>query len=146
MGIFDIKFGEIFKTVGDTVDAVHTSKEELRQLDIEEMEIFADLDKSQMEVNKVEARHDNIFVAGWRPAIGWTGAIALMYQFVLYPFLVWIWYILQSFGKISTEISAPPVLDMGALMTIITGMLGIAGMRTYEKLKGVNTNKLGKKK
>ena len=144
MGLMDINLGGIFKTAGDVIDDMHTSKEELRQLDIEEKNIDADLMKGQMAVNAVEAEHDSIFVAGWRPAIGWIGAIALGYQFILYPMFIWIWVFAQSKLWISAELSAPPVLDSGALFSIITGMLGIAGMRSYDKVKGVNTKKVSK--
>ncbi len=81
------------------------------------------------ELNKAEAQHRSIFVAGWRPAIGWVGAITLFYHYVAQPILN---YVLTLNGV--TEL--PPSLDLNGLWPIISGMLGIAGMRTYDKMKG----------
>ena len=78
----------------------------------------------QSEINKVEAQHRTIFVAGWRPFIGWVCGFALAYNFVLRDLLVW------YFG----EGQAPPALQMEHLMTVLVGMLGLGGMRTFEKL------------
>ena len=90
----------------------------------------------QLEVNKEEARHASVFVAGWRPAVGWVSVIALAYQFILYPLLVWGWNGMQAAGWIAANLNPPTLLDVEALMVLITGMLGIAGARTWEKLKG----------
>ena len=79
----------------------------------------------QAEINKVEAQHRTIFVAGWRPFIGWVCGFALAYNFVLRDLLIW------YFG----ENTAPPALQMEHLMTVLVGMLGLGGMRTFEKLK-----------
>jgi hypothetical protein len=78
----------------------------------------------QSEINKVEAQHRTIFVAGWRPFIGWVCGFALAYNFVLRDMLIW------YFG----ENTAPPALQMEHLMTVLIGMLGLGGMRTFEKL------------
>jgi hypothetical protein len=82
-----------------------------------------ELAKGQLEVNKVEAAHKNMFVAGWRPAIGWICGFALMYSTILSPILG-IWY------------TVPPV-DSSLLTTVLMGMLGLGAMRTVEKAKGV---------
>ena len=79
----------------------------------------------QSEINKVEAQHRNIFVAGWRPFIGWVCGVALAYNFVLRDLLIW--FLGQD--------SVPPALQMEHLMTVLIGMLGLGGMRTFEKLK-----------
>ena len=78
----------------------------------------------QAEINKIEAQHRTIFVAGWRPFIGWVCGFALAYNFVLRDLLVW------YFG----ETTAPPALQMEHLITVLVGMLGLGGMRTFEKL------------
>ncbi len=77
------------------------------------------------ETNIEEAKHPSVFVAGWRPMIGWIGAIALGYQFVLYPWLLWLWQILQGVGLLDKSISPPPVIESDVLWSIISGMLGI---------------------
>ena len=77
-------------------------------------------------VNEAEAMHRSIFVAGWRPAIGWTGAIVIFYHFVLQPIGVWVLHLNGI-----TEV--PPSLDLDSLWPVITGMLGIGAMRTIDK-------------
>ena len=79
----------------------------------------------QGEINKVEAQHRTIFVAGWRPFIGWVCGVALAYNFVLRDLLIWF---------IGPE-QVPPALQMEHLMTVLIGMLGLGGMRTFENLK-----------
>jgi len=79
--------------------------------------------KGQLEVNKVEAAHKSLFVAGWRPAIGWICGLALLYSTLLSPILS-IWF------------TVPPV-DSSLLTTVLMGMLGLGAMRTVEKTKNV---------
>jgi hypothetical protein len=79
----------------------------------------------QTKINEIEAGHRSIFVAGWRPFIGWICGFALAYNFVIRDLFIWI---LQP-----QEI--PPALQMEHLMTVLLGMLGLGGLRTYEKLK-----------
>lgn len=142
--VFAPVLGGIFSTIGDLIDDMHTSDAErmsaqieLGKLGLEEKRIEADLVKAQIEVNKAEASHSNIFVSGWRPAIGWTGAAAMAYQFLLYPMLVWAWSLMQANGWVPGDLQPPPMLDTDALWVILSGMLGIAGMRSVEKVKGV---------
>lgn len=86
---------------------------------------------AQVEVNKAEAGHRSIFVAGWRPFVGWTCGVALAYHFVLAPIII--------FGASWAGFAIPdlPVFDMDSLMTVLLGMLGLGGLRTYEKNKGL---------
>jgi len=86
---------------------------------------------AQIEVNKVEAQHSNLFVSGWRPAVGWTCVIGLVYNFILYPLLLWVVVITGS------TINPPPMFSEN-LMELVLGMLGLGALRTYEKFKGVN--------
>jgi len=93
-----------------------------------EQELRASLqawDAKQDETNTAEASNPNLFVSGWRPAIGWVGAIGLLYQYLLRPVAVGAgWHDL-------------PALDQ-SLMELVTAMLGMAGLRTYEKTLGVH--------
>ena len=82
----------------------------------------------QTKINEIEARHRSVFVAGWRPFVGWTCGIALCYHFVLQPFLLFLVY---SFGY---QVDLP-VFDMSTLTTILLGLLGLGGMRSFEKVK-----------
>jgi len=79
---------------------------------------------AQVKVNEKEAQHRSIFVAGWRPFIGWTCGLALFYHFIVQPILVFF-------------MDKPaPSFDMSTLSTILMGMLGLGGLRTFEKYKG----------
>ena len=85
---------------------------------------------AQLEINKVEAAHRNVFVAGWRPFTGWVCASALAYHFILEPIIV--------FGLALYNIQLTlPQFDMGSLLTVLMGMLGLGGLRTFEKSKGL---------
>lgn len=86
---------------------------------------------AQVEVNKAEAQHRSIFVAGWRPFIGWVCGIALAYHFVLAPLIVF------GVAWSGAEIPEIPTFDMDSLMTVLLGMLGLGGMRSFEKAKGL---------
>ena len=80
--------------------------------------------QGQLDINKAEASNPNWFVAGWRPYIGWICGTGLGYQFLVYPILIaWMPKIQQ--------------LDMGTLLTLLGGLLGLGGLRTYEKINGV---------
>lgn len=136
--------GGIIETVGKIADDLITSDQERaqmaieeRKLDLEAQRIAQTVDLAQTEVNKAEAAHASLFVAGWRPAIGWIGGAAMAYQFLAYPLLTWGWAVMQSRGIIPAEFAAPPVMASDQLWVILSGILGIAGMRTYEKQKGV---------
>jgi hypothetical protein len=127
----------VVESVGKVIGDLHTSDKERMELELESKRIDQAIDLGQMEVNKVEAANQNLFVAGWRPAIGWIGAGAMFYQFLLYPILVWAWVWLQAEGYVPREVKPPPMLDTDALWVILSGMLGIAGMRSFEKSRGV---------
>ena len=90
-----------------------------------------ELAKSQIEVNKAEAQSRHLFVASWGPFIGWTCGIALMWHFVLSQFIL---FFATMFGF---DLPAFPEFDMGSLMTVLMGMLGLGGLRTFEKYKGM---------
>ena len=90
-----------------------------------------ELAKGQLEINKVEAQHKSIFVSGWRPFIGWTCGIALCWHFVLQPVTL---FVCSYIGLTIPEL---PSFDMGSLLTILGGLLGLGGLRTYEKQKGL---------
>jgi hypothetical protein len=129
--------GAIIDSVGKVASDLITTDKERIQLELEGRRIDQAIDLAQMEVNKTEAGNQNLFVAGWRPAIGWIGAAAMAYQFLLYPLLVWAWVWLQAEQIVPKEVKPPPMLDTEALWVILSGMLGIAGMRSFEKTRGV---------
>tara|TARA_R100000655_G_scaffold33988_2_gene66629 strand:- start:209 stop:610 length:402 start_codon:yes stop_codon:yes gene_type:complete len=90
-----------------------------------------ELSIAQIEVNKAEAASGSIFKGGWRPAVGWVCAIAFAYHFIIKDLII--------FGCSFAGIDIPelPEFDMGTLLTVLGGMLGIGGLRTYEKQKGI---------
>jgi len=116
--------------VGNVLDKLFTSKDEKLTHEEIRMRLLQQPDLAQNEITKMEAQHRSIFVAGWRPYIGWVCGTALAYNFILRDLIAWG---IQLSGK---AIVAPPELAVGPLTTVLTGMLGLAGMRTYEKLKG----------
>jgi hypothetical protein len=85
---------------------------------------------AQLEINAREAAHPSVFVAGWRPAFGWCGALGFLYATVVQPMLAW-------YGT-TRGWPTPPTLNLDLLWVVITGMLGIGGLRTFEKAKGVS--------
>lgn len=88
-------------------------------------------DASQNAVNAAEAGNPSLFTSGWRPAIGWVCGAALFYQYLIVPLSVWAGFV---FGH---PIPKPPVLD-DTLWQLMFGMLGMGGLRTYEKVMGVS--------
>ena len=129
--------GAIIDSVGKVASDLITTDKERIELELEGKRIDQATDLAQMEVNKTEAQNQNLFVAGWRPAIGWVGAAAMAYQFLAYPLLVWSWTWMQAEQIVPQQVKPPPMLDTEALWVILSGMLGIAGMRSFEKTRGV---------
>jgi hypothetical protein len=86
---------------------------------------------AQIDVNKAEAASGSLFKGGWRPFIGWVCGGAFAYHFVLQPVIV--------FSVLTAGVELPPLpeFDMASLMTVMMGMLGLGGLRTYEKQKGI---------
>jgi hypothetical protein len=84
---------------------------------------------AQLQINAQEAAHPSIWVAGWRPAFGWVGSLGFLYAVLLQPLLAW-WATIKGWP-------VPPTLDTDLLLTVAGGMLGIGGLRTYEKRAGV---------
>ena len=87
---------------------------------------------AQLEVNKIEAASGSLFKGGWRPFIGWVCGIAFAYHFIFQPFLIFLY---ATFG---VSIPDLPEFDMGTLMPVLMGMLGLGGLRTFEKAKGIS--------
>lgn len=84
---------------------------------------------AQLEINAREAQHPSVFVAGWRPFFGWAGGVGFVYATIGQPVLTWI---AQAKGW-----PVPPSVNLDLLWVVVTGMLGIGGLRTFEKAKGV---------
>ena len=112
--------GAVFKGL----DSLVTSDEEREQLNLLKLKALQEPDKLQVELNKIEAQHSSVFVAGWRPAIGWVCAIGLTFPFIVNPCIQW------ATGE------AGPALPMEEIVTLVMAMLGLGSLRTVEKLAG----------
>lgn len=88
-------------------------------------------DKMQADINVEEAKHSSIFVSGWRPFFGWIGGIAFAWQYLCIPMIT---FVCVAIGK---PLPPLPAFDFGAMEYLVYGILGIAGARTFEKVKGV---------
>lgn len=98
--------------------------------DIQALQLALSADQMQADINKLEAGSSNLFVAGWRPFIGWVCGVAFAYHFIMQPLLAFL--IVNAGGKVVL-----PAFDMQALSTVLMGMLGLGGLRTIEKVKSV---------
>ena len=87
--------------------------------------------QSQTEVNKVEAAHSNLFVAGWRPFIGWMGGVSLGYAFFIHPILSWF----LTICGVTTPLPEP---NTETMMALVTAMLGVTAARSFDKWKGTS--------
>lgn len=102
----------------------------LAQLDQKTLETLLAVDQKQVEVNIEEAKSSNLFVSGWRPSLGWVCSAAFTWTYVLQPITV---FILTTTGH---PVDLPKI-EFGEMSAILMGMLGLGGMRTFEKMKGV---------
>ena len=110
-----------------------TGKDPVKMAEIEskllEMEFISQ--KAQSDINLVEAQNPNLFVSGWRPFIGWICGVGVFYHFIGFSLMEW-------FVKVFGITIETPKIDSDGLMSLVIALLGIGGLRTYEKLKGVN--------
>ena len=118
------------KQVASVIDSIHTSEEEKLDKKILMQRIQQKLAEKQLDVNAKEATHRSVFVAGWRPFIGWIGGLALLFSFILSPCIEW-------YAKFAGIDIVPPAIETGPLLAIVTSMLGVAGMRSFEKARGL---------
>lgn len=95
------------------------------------IQIEADAAKAQADINNTEAASQNLFISGWRPCVGWVCATAFAWQFVGQPFFSFLY-------ALAYKTPAPVVaLDHDALNTVLFGLLGLGGFRSWEKIRGV---------
>lgn len=132
--------------------------EELRQTgDLAQLNAHVQLMLAQIEVNKAEAQSGSLFVAGWRPAVGWVGAVGLACAFIPKALAVTALWSVQAWVMMDGCIDSttcdvatyqlPPFPELGLtdLIGILGGILGIGGMRSFDKLKQTNTQRIGGK-
>lgn len=144
-GILNKSLGIVDKFVKDKDQAAKLKHEiQTDLLENRHEELVAQIE-GQLAINKEEAKHDSLFVAGWRPFIGWICGAGLGYHFILRDFLVWGWSGMQAAGVVPETLSAPPELNIGQLVSLIMGMLGLGGWRSFERAKGKERNSLNLK-
>ena len=141
-GLVNVDLGSAIKAGGNLLDDLFTSDEERMNMQLQARTVEAGMQAGQMEINKAEAGHKSVFVAGWRPFIGWVGGLALAYKFLFYPMLIWVWYFCQAEGWIAKDAPPPPTINAQELYPIIMGMLGLGTMRTVEGIKKVKSNSI----
>jgi hypothetical protein len=129
--------GDIIDAVKDLAGEVIVDKDKRNEINLKLKEIEDRTNErlheeliGQIEINKIEAAHNSIFVAGWRPFIGWTGGVGLGWTFVASPIVEFVANVFGYAGKM-------PEVDTTQLLTLILAMLGVGAMRTYEKTNKV---------
>jgi len=134
MGLIDFSLsdiGNVFKDIREAITGkaiLDPNKQAEINYKLEQLEQA--LKTGQIEINKAEASNPNWFVAGWRPFIGWVGGSALAYTFILSPLIQW------GCKLYGLDIE-PPIIETGMLFNLVLAMLGLGGMRTFEKTKKI---------
>ncbi|MFA5176648.1 MAG: 3TM-type holin [Candidatus Omnitrophota bacterium] len=125
MGLFGGGTNKIINAIGSTIDEVFTSDDER----LSKAEIMA---KLQTDISIAELQTRSIFLAGWRPFLGWVLASSIAFRIIIFPMVQWI-----AGGFFNYTIPQFDTSMDGIMTELIFGMLGLAGMRTYEKQKGL---------
>lgn len=128
--------------LGPLLDRIPDPNERARAKEQAEASMIAamtSLVEGQLEINKMEAQHHSVFVAGWRPFIGWVCGVGFAYNFIVHPLLQWGAVMMP---EVAVTLEQMPQLEIGELMSLTLGMLGLGGLRTYEKRVGVDTKRV----
>lgn len=125
---FDVNMGvgQVADLVTTVINKIWPDKSEQEK---QELAAVLTVVQGQLEINKVEAAHSSIFVAGWRPASGWICNIGLLYTFLLQPLLTWLCTV--------AGVAQPPGIPFDALYVLLGSLLGVGTLRTVDKVKGV---------
>ena len=123
-------------TVGKIIDSVHTSEEEKGQIKVKLQELENEINAKQMDINLADAKSTATDISGilqrsWRPLIGFSAALAIFFEFVLKPFIVFF------LGVFQVEVGPLPQMNMEQLMPLVMALLGMASLRTFEKHKKI---------
>ncbi|WP_289508445.1 3TM-type holin [Pseudoalteromonas phenolica] len=118
--------GEPVKAISNMIDELYTSDDELLELEALKARLQAKQRELQIEVNSIQVNHRSVFVAGARPFLMWVCGLGFLFAFVINPILQWL---IPEQGT--------PILPLNVMLELTLGMLGLAGLRTIEKIKGV---------
>jgi hypothetical protein len=125
--------GSVFELGGKIIDRLFPDPAQKAAAELELLKLTqaGDLQTvlAQLEINAKEAQHSSVFVAGWRPFVGWSCGVGLVYATVGHNILAWV-AVLQGWPE-------PPTVEADLLIYTLGGLLGIGGLRTLEKVKGV---------
>lgn len=125
--------GPLLEMGKDLIGRLIPNKDEARKAESEFLKMAMDGELkqviAQLEINAKEAAHPSIWVAGWRPYFGWVGGTGIAYQVLIRPLLSWY--------SAMNDIPIPPDIDTDTLMVVVGGLLGIGGLRSFEKRTGV---------
>jgi hypothetical protein len=147
MGILGGILGQVLKPVTDIVSEVVVDKDKRDAIDFQLrtkiMEVELEMEKmmnqqmlAQVEINKIEAGNKSLFVSGWRPFIGWSSGISFAWSGIGAPIVA------SIYQMITGESIVLPVLAEAMMMPVMMAMLGVAGLRTAERFKGVASDKI----
>lgn len=119
--------------VGKLIDKIPDKAEQEKakmEMYVELSKVFSNIDTQQAEINKIEAQNPNLFVSGWRPFIGWVCGVSIVWTFLLCPIIS---YTCLAFGMATTL----PQIPTENLLELVFAMLGMSGLRSFEKIRGV---------
>ncbi len=126
--------GSVDKVLDRIIPDKNARKEAREQFEAEMLRGLNSVSEGQLEINKVEAAHKSIFVAGWRPFIGWVCGAGIAWSFLVQPLLAW------GLALWKPEVTLPALQTEG-LYQLVMAMLGMGSLRTFEKIKGVSREK-----
>jgi hypothetical protein len=130
--------GKIWPNPADQANALFKLEELKQKGDLAELSGYLTTLTGQLEINKVEAAHPSIWVAGWRPFIGWVCGLGLLYVSLIEP-------LARFIATMNGYEGTFPVIDTTITMQVLLGMLGLGAQRSWDKSKGVDTSGLSKK-
>ena len=125
-GLLGGSVGQAAEGVASAIDRFVETKEEKKAAELLLMKVQQEPDRWQAEINKIEAGHSNMFISGWRPAIGWICVIALGWGWILAPILAFLF-----------PDKNMPAIELGEAISLVMAMLGMGALRSYEKKSGI---------
>lgn len=126
--------GPIVNKVVDRIPNPNERAQAKEELEKELLDAVTQASLQQTKINEIEAGHKSVFVAGWRPFIGWVCGVGILWSFIIQPIAVWG---IKAFGDSTIVL---PVIETDGLYQLVLAMLGMGGLRTFEKMRGVARN------
>lgn len=123
--------GATIEAIRNTIDMFMETDDERRAFQLVKEKIKLKRDEMQAEINRVEAMHSSLFVSGWRPFVGWVCGFGLAAKCILMPFMNWCVIVFANPKFV------PPAFEVGDLIGLLLALLGMSGLRSYEKKGGV---------